>query len=63
MEEQKELIITTGIGKIEAIADTMRAFYPENDSSFKETDIPGIMRRYGEVILTITSDILHQLDF
>ena len=60
--EDMELIITTGIGRIEAIADIMRAFYPENDTSFKGQNIPELMRRYGEVIKTITGDLLHQLD-
>lgn len=61
-QEQMEVTITTGICKIQAIADVMRAFYPENDKSFSGQNMPELMRRYGEVIRTVADDLLRQLD-
>ena len=62
LQEVMELVIMDAISQIQAIADLMRGFFPENDRSFKEKYMPDIIRRCGEAIKVITDDLLRNLD-
>ena len=62
LQRLTEIVIMNAISQIQAIADIMRGFFPENDTALSGRDMPDILRRCGEAIKVLTDDLLRDLD-
>ena len=62
MDENKEVIVTSGLGKIQALAEIMKAYYPENDLEFDPKSAVDALRGCGCVLEDLVNGIFSQLD-